>query len=1432
MPNALHLPRLAAVRFVAHAALWLGFAASTAITATSRAADQPPPKPLKALLICGGCCHDYDAQKQLIAQGLQERAHVEVTVIHQGGSATNSRIPFYENPNWADGYDVVLHDECFADVKDTAWTDRVLKPHRGGKPAVVVHCAMHCYRDGTDEWFKFLGVTSRTHGQHYPHEVLNVDGLHPIMKTFGPAWFNPAGELYWIEKLWPTAKPLAVAKNRENGKSETCVWTNQYGDARVFGTTLGHHNETVSSGPFLDLLTRGTLWACGKLDDAYLKPVQARRVPINLAKGQAAQATSEETGKNNFAKNAVDGNPATRWCAAGGGVPEALTVDLGKSQTLTGCRIDWEGRDAAYQYRVEGSDDGRSWQLLVDGSKNETPGPSQREFQADARYLRVTYLGCNRNLWGSIWELQVFGEGTTIEQAVDSRREKEVELMPEVKTPEGFQATLFAAPPAVTYPVFVAAAPDGTVFVSSDGNGSLGRDPRRGRVLRLKDHDGDGRADEVKMFVPDVDSPRGLVWDHDRIYLLHPPHLSAFIDHDGDGVSDEQQILVKNVAFDLKARPADHTSNGVTLGIDGWLYLAIGDFGFMEAEGTDGQKVQLRGGGVVRVRPDGTGLEVYSRGTRNILEVAVDPRLNGFARDNTNDGGGWDIRLHHFTGMEQHGYPSLFRNFPEDARTPLDIYGGGSGCGGLYLSEPGFPEGYGDALYTADWGRQWVYRHRLAPHGASMKADQSEFVSVTRVTDLDVDASSRLYVASWKGATFNYAGEDVGYLVEVRPAGYTAPPLVDVDKATAAQLVQELSSPSHRRRLHAQRALVRRKLAAEVAGELLQLTLDRRQPTPHRIAALMTLRLASLKLPLAGIAVDDEMREYQLRALSDGPEPARDVPLELLVESTRAASPRVRRQAAESIARLNSRAAAASVLPLLVDSDPIVAHSALYALLELQADEVYLATLESTDEPAAVKLATLRVLGQIHQPRVVDALIARLATEPDAALRKATIAALCRLSQIEGTWKGDSWGTRPDTTGPYYQPESWDATERIVAALRGTLEKADGDEASHLVREVSRHRVPLKQLASLLVALAKKQPDVVPALVEQIAREGQTPPDAASLLAPIAAAPESAAGLRSQAVVGLARLNSPNILAATLKALDVLYAQGKPAPEYPVALQAVLSGPHLFQHVERLRDWSQGDDATLALWADAALVGVVLGTASTPEARLAAQQALEAGNDQPARRKRLIEAVRVSQQKGFKAQVLEGLQDKDPTVVAAARQTADELKLLVRSNVKPAGPKLADIPVADAIAQATNAQGDPALGEELFGRLGCAKCHTISPAEPPRGPYLGTIANTYKRRELAESILVPSKSLAQGFVTQVFALEDGRTVTGFVVQEGAERVLIRTADAKEIAIPVDSIEERVKQTISMMPEGLVRELTIPELASLLDYLEALPKRKN
>ena len=412
-------------------------------------------------------------------------------------------------------------------------------------------------------------------------------------------------------------------------------------------------------------------------------------------------------------------------------------------------------------------------------------------------------------------------------------------LLGEVRIPDGFRATLFARPPDIRYPTCLAAAPTGEVFVGVDENGSLDAKPGRGRVVRCIDRDDDGTADTFNVFAT-MDSPRGLIWDDGTLYVLHPPELTAYHDDDGDGEADRSETLVKGIGFDLKFRGADHTTNGIRLGIDGYIYIAVGDYGFIKAAGKDGATLQYRGGGVVRVRTDGTGLEPVSRGQRNIYDVAIDPYMNLFTRDNTNDGDGWDVRLSHVVPTGHLGYPSLFKNFVGEFVRPLADYGGGSPTGSLYLQEPGLPAPYGDALYTCEWGREGVFRHPLEPAGAGFKAGQEPFVMLPRPTDIDIDGRSRIFISSWRGATFTYAGPNVGYVIRVTGPGEASPPCPDQQAATDAQLVECLAAPGQVLRLAAQRddpatgqpARIRRQARSPGRG---------RRPAGPRVAAIFTL---------------------------------------------------------------------------------------------------------------------------------------------------------------------------------------------------------------------------------------------------------------------------------------------------------------------------------------------------------------------------------------------------------------------------------------------------------------------------------------------------------------------------------------------------------------------------------------------------------------
>lgn len=224
-------------------------------------------KPLRALLITGGCCHNYPFQTQQLTNAMAKLAAVDWTVVKEGGNGTQAEISLYDKPDWAKGFDVVIHNECFADTTNLVYIRKITDTHKAGVPGVVIHCAMHTYRSADiDDWREFLGVTSKRHDHQSKYPVKLVAPAHPIVKGIAPDWVTPMDELYVIEKLWPNAKALAHSVSERDGKTYPVVWTNQYGKARVFGTTYGHSDDMWRDDNFLKLVSQGTLWAAGRLE--------------------------------------------------------------------------------------------------------------------------------------------------------------------------------------------------------------------------------------------------------------------------------------------------------------------------------------------------------------------------------------------------------------------------------------------------------------------------------------------------------------------------------------------------------------------------------------------------------------------------------------------------------------------------------------------------------------------------------------------------------------------------------------------------------------------------------------------------------------------------------------------------------------------------------------------------------------------------------------------------------------------------------------------------------------------------------------------------------------------------------------------------------------------------------------------------------------
>jgi putative heme-binding domain-containing protein len=464
----------------------------------------------------------------------------------------------------------------------------------------------------------------------------------------------------------------------------------------------------------------------------------------------------------------------------------------------------------------------------------------------------------------------------------------------------------------------------------------------------------------------------------------------------------------------------------------------------------------------------------------------------------------------------------------------------------------------------------------------------------------------------------------------------------------------------------------------------------------------------------------------------------------------------------------------------------------------------------------------------------VDGLIARLNKERAAARRQGLLTALCRLYFTEGPWKGDSWGTRPDTRGPYYQPEEWSETKKISSALMTVLNSSDGDEAAFLGREFSRHRIKPGDAMTRLITLAGKDAALLPSVAAQLAQADSVPANAVPLLIQAATAATTPTDARALAAQALVKTDSADGWRAILTAMPMVQASKTENRLGEKTRDAIFASPKLENQHQLFETLAARLDGKDSLWADAALVKLAGRTDGSPEAREMSRKALDAGWADPKRRAQIINAAALAREQYKVALVVAAMNDTDRAVAAAAGQYFKTLKMdpdKVAASAKDAGPQIGTLKIEDVLAAVMKTKGDAAVGELLFTKQSCVNCHTTRADQPPKGPFLGNIAATYQRHDLAENILLPNKTLAQGFVAERFELKDGEESEGFVTLEAADKVVIRNVLAKEVTIPVADIARRVRLQKSIMPEGLVANLTVKEFASLLDYLEALNAKK-
>jgi putative membrane-bound dehydrogenase-like protein len=686
---------------------------------------------------------------------------------------------------------------------------------------------------------------------------------------------------------------------------------------------------------------------------------------------------------------------------------------------------------------------------------------------------------------------------------------------PPLKVPAGFTATLFACDPLIEYPSVIAVGPHpGSIYLARDYLTGLGTDiVRRDEVHLVEDTDGDGYADRSTLYAGGLNSIQGLCFHSGTVYAMHAPLLTALRDSDGDGVADERRDLLTGLGLSPEENPTRlHAANGVVMGHDGWLYLALGDHG-LNVLRPEGDRLVLPSGGILRCRADGRDLHVFATGLRNIYDVALDEELNVFVRDNENDGGDYKIRVYHSFFGADHGYPYLYYERPEEALPPLANLGLGSSAGGLCYLEPAFPPDYRGNLFFCEWGKSVVRyrRERAGSTFAPMK--ELEFAAGRendpygfKPTDLIADRDGSLLVSDWADDQRPRRGR--GRVYRIRYAAIPDPPPLIPDQpreaerarkaeaATPAGEIALLDSESYHARIEAQAALERR--GPDGATTLLSAIRAGRLGIRGRLHGIWILARAGGKeatrelFELARADPDPGVRAQAVRALADLSDPmlvqhrldARGGDPDIAVRLSGLAAaddPRVAREVILALGRLRWAGLPGWLRQNLKSPDPPMAHAALEAL---RRSEDRPAVLKLLDEPdtTPVRAIALHAMAGLAETSVVDGWIERLRAEPDPRRRLQYADALTRVHRKPGplTYWGYRPAPRPAST------VSWERTGAIEEALDRALADPDPGLRRATLRRMQRERVPVRQAALASWLREERDADSVAAILDSL----------------------------------------------------------------------------------------------------------------------------------------------------------------------------------------------------------------------------------------------------------------------------------------------------------------------------------------------------------
>ncbi len=1351
----------------------------------------PEPLPIKALLVTGGASHDYTLRKEILVGGIRERVRrpIEWTVRLQGEGESEVRIPVFEGADWAVGYDIVVHDYCFPRVTDRAYVDRILAPHLAGLPAVLVHGTMHSFRTGDERWFDFCGATSRGHGKSHDFSVAPAPGGNPIVAGMSP-WFIPRGELYRIERLHPGVTPLTFSQE-EGGAKVATTWTHLYGPVKtkVFATTLGNETATLLTPAYLDMLTRGFLWALDSLVEGTFVPVAAADSLSSLAHAPApatlprpgpnyasrgfASALSIGQGEFFTAEKAIDGDPETYWDAGEAG-PSSWQVDLRKSQAVGAILLVWKD-GAPERCQIECSPDSLDWQILFEGEGGGS-APLTVGFDPLAmRYLRVTIPETKPGEVPGLREVAAYRTMDEMPAAFPDFRtingSPRADLAAASSREEGVMRRLapgWSAAPICRLPegkavVRIIPAASGRAFL-------LCVDEACGvRSLHMASPVEEGR---LKFWELLGDLPPGTeaAWDGEWLYTLNGADLTAYRDTDGDGRIDDRSRI--GPIFSPTAGPPlpAISYSRLQTGPDGWFYAIANAAEEVSGFNAGHEPVLMPRHGLVRFRRNAGDLGIlassptalediqFGREGRIFVRRAVEHRLF--------DGSG----LHLLT-------PLPGRTWRE---TPA-------------LSWPPSSD------HDSRWGALDLFADHDRIHADTGEGRLEVIAEIEGLSSFAGDGE-RIWVSGKE------AGREV--LTFLTQASQPPTPGVDWDRLATRNLFPYLASPNRAVRAEAVFEILRRKYRPTKDLEKWLLT---DLPAPAVEGILATLSASgegrALEVLVETAASPDPLRQsLAFRHLGDHPKLKNH---EIFGEISRSTVPAVSAEILSAMERTGTSIPGLEELVLSFASHPDVTLAATArAFLQARGAAIVCFDRLEDESQTTARSTAFSVLSGIRRASVVERIVLLLEKTGSAEIRALGLETLVAL------YYDDSAERRP-----------WEGTPMADLFLRASLLDHRVDRGK-LLRQMKAAGLP-SPAPGVLLELGESSIPLEACVIDAFDSGNDPLPDGAmAWLDSIFRSSARDTALRGRALGLLVRdaggMDYRKRFEMVSSFLDL---EGAPESGHQLIRRWIAREDH-----PEKADWlveqsrNPGENKALLAW-------ITLG------------EILKRG-DIPPETSGIIE--------GRVDDVLNGPEPGMTSLLRSVPWAAGPLADEILQHVAVAGGEALRARaraiviersfLASNAGDATMASGreaaallmtgntppaDPVVGKQFFRSLSCGACHNIHGEGPAFAPDLASSARQRSVPELIKAILSPSLQVTPGYAATLFELTGGRRLTAYEEGRNADGIVLRDRVGNSFSLaPVQVRRESPLKEGTMVCEAAV-ELPVRDFAALLAYLVSL-----